>query len=154
MAMAGRPSKLTPEVQAKIVEAIRGGNYREVAAEWAGIGERTFQTWMAGQKPAHLEFQRAVIEAERAAEIRAVALIMKAAANDPKHAEWWLERKFHDRWGRKDKVDLAGKVRHGSLPDQPVRVEVKAPVDVNRIVEIAGILASIGVLPVPNSPPD
>lgn len=34
---AGRPTKLTPEVQEKMLVAIRGGNYREVASQWAGI---------------------------------------------------------------------------------------------------------------------
>ena len=45
-ARGGRPSKLTPEVQEKIVTAIRAGNYAQVAAVYAGIGERTFYRWM------------------------------------------------------------------------------------------------------------
>lgn len=105
---AGRPTKLTPEVQQRVVDAIRGGNYREVAARWAGIGERTLQAWMVGRKPHHREFQRAVLEAEQAAEIRAVALLMQAAASDPDHAKWWLERKFPSRWGRRERIEHAG----------------------------------------------
>ena len=35
--MAGRPTKLTPDVQEKIVQAIRAGNYIETAAAYAGV---------------------------------------------------------------------------------------------------------------------
>ena len=44
--MAGRPTKLTPQVQAKIVQAIVGGNDITVAAAYAGIGESTFYAWL------------------------------------------------------------------------------------------------------------
>jgi hypothetical protein len=30
------------EKVAKLLQALRGGNFREVACEWAGIPERTF----------------------------------------------------------------------------------------------------------------
>ena len=103
-----RPTKLTPEVQSKVVQAISGGNYREVAAQWAGVGAETLTRWMSRPREPYLAFRQAVLEAERVAEIRAVALIMKGAAEDPKHAEWWLERKFHERWGRKDRHEVTG----------------------------------------------
>lgn len=109
----GRPSKLTPETQAKICAAIRGGNYRQVAAQWAGINRVQFSRWMKrGEKETsgiHRDFRNAVLEAERAAEIAAVALVMKAASEDPKHAQWWLERKCHTRWGRKDRTEITGR---------------------------------------------
>ena len=37
MPRTGRPTKLTPEVQKKIVDALSAGNYFEVACEYAGI---------------------------------------------------------------------------------------------------------------------
>ena len=101
---AGRPTKLTSEVADKICQALKAGNWREVAAQWAGIGERTFREWMAKGEDdpdgIHGDFRRRVLEAEQQAEIRMVALVMKAAENDPRHAEWWLERKNPGRWGR------------------------------------------------------
>ena len=115
---AGRPTKLTPEVADKICQAIAGGNYREVAAAWAGIGERTLREWMQrGESPRsrYHDFRRRVLEAEQAAEIRAVGLIMAKAATDPVHAQWWLQRKHPERWGRQDRSDV--KV---TLTDQPV----------------------------------
>ena len=104
----GRPTKLTPEVQTKVVQAISGGNYRQVAAEWAGIPPDTLAHWMGRHREPYLSFRHAVLEAEKTAEIRAVALVMKGAAEDPKHAEWWLERKFHERWGRRDRTEVTG----------------------------------------------
>jgi len=46
---AGRPegtTKLTPEIQAVIVDAIRVGNYVEAAAACAGIHKQTFYGWL------------------------------------------------------------------------------------------------------------
>lgn len=40
-----RSSKLTPAVEQRIVEAIRAGNYRAIAARAAGIDERTLFRW-------------------------------------------------------------------------------------------------------------
>ena len=100
------------EKVAKLLQALRGGNFREVACEWAGIPERTFRAWMqegeAGAPQSSVDFCRQVMEAEKAAEIRNVAFVMKAAEEDPKHAEWWLERKHPERWGRKERHELTG----------------------------------------------
>jgi len=99
----GRTTKIDPELTKKICDALRGGNYRQVAAQWAGIANETFSRWMGKTGEPYESFQKAVLDAEQSAEVRAVALIMKAAADDPKHAQWWLERKFPTRWGRTDK---------------------------------------------------
>lgn len=45
--MAGRPPKLTAEIQTQITQLIRAGAYDWVAAESAGIGRSTFYRWMA-----------------------------------------------------------------------------------------------------------
>lgn len=42
-----RPTKLTPEVQAGIVESIKAGAFDWVAAQAAGVDPRTFYRWMA-----------------------------------------------------------------------------------------------------------
>ncbi len=47
MAKAGRPSKLTPDVQEGICNAIRDGLTYEQAAIFNGIGESTFYAWKA-----------------------------------------------------------------------------------------------------------
>ncbi len=43
----GRPSKLTPEIQSKIIEHVRNGTPQKYAAAAAGIKEPTLKTWLA-----------------------------------------------------------------------------------------------------------
>lgn len=100
----GRPTKFTPETRQKVLTAIKAGNFREVAAGYAGISPATLRSWLARDP----EFLAAVTQAEQEAEIRMVAIVAAAAAKDAKHAEWWLERKVHHRWGRKDRVAFQG----------------------------------------------
>lgn len=104
MAKRGRPTDLTPDIQAKIVEVVAAGNYREIAAHAAGISPRTLAGWVAQGKKAksgiHRDFLQAVLKAEQDAEIRMVKAIVDGAEQDPKHAQWWLERKAPERWGR------------------------------------------------------
>jgi transposase len=100
----GRPTTLTPSVRENILTAIRAGNYRDVAAEWAGVSVYTLRGWCQRDKrdeegPFH-EFWLALLEAEKSAEILMVGLVVQAARDDAKYAEWYLERKFPERWGR------------------------------------------------------
>jgi transposase len=126
--MAGRPTKLTPQVQARIVQAIVGGNDITVAAAYAGIGKATFYLWLergrkemtrleaspfarprASETP-FVDFIDAIEKAQADAETRNVALIAKAAQEGTwTAAAWWLERKYPERWGRKDRHEVTGK---------------------------------------------
>jgi hypothetical protein len=98
----GRPTSLTPEVQEKICDTIRSGNFRDVAAQSAGISVRALREWVSKGKKAkygiHREFLHAVLVAESEAEIVCVNRVIEASKEDAKHAEWWLERKFPERW--------------------------------------------------------
>lgn len=105
-----RRTKLTSERQKKIVDAIRAGNYADIAARYAGIDPATYHTWMKrgreSDTPEHKiyrEFHNAVKEAQAQAEIRDVALISKAAQENWQAAAWRLERKSPNRWGRSEK---------------------------------------------------
>ena len=104
-----RPTKLTPEVQRRIVEAISGGNYAVVAAEYAGIGQATFYAWLekgrAGRQP-YAEFLAAVKEAEAQAEALAVKAVRVAFGDSWQAAMTWLERRFPARWGRRDRLEV------------------------------------------------
>jgi hypothetical protein len=61
-----------------------------------------------------------MLEAERGAEIYALAQVMKHAAADPRHAEWFLARKFPERWADRSRLQFEG-ARGGS----PLTVEVR-----------------------------
>ena len=107
----GRRTKLTPDVQKRVVEAIRAGNYKEVAARYAGIGESTFYEWLkrgASHRVGYVEFAEAVKNAEAEAEVRDVALIEKAAMENWTAAAWRLERRYPDRWGRRERHEITG----------------------------------------------
>jgi len=109
-----RPAKLTPYVQARIVEAVQAGNYVETAAQYANIGLSTFYRWMAegeGDKAPkrQREFREAVLQARAQAEVRNVTLIQRAANDGSwQAASWFLERSFQNKWGRTGKVEVTG----------------------------------------------
>ena len=94
--MAGRPTKLTPELQAKIVEAIAAGNYIETAAAYAGVNKTTIYDWMRRggrtSKGIYHEFSNAVTRALAQAEMRDVLIIGQAAKENWQAAAWRLER--------------------------------------------------------------
>lgn len=141
----GRPSKLTPQTQKKICDAISQGNYRQVAAEWAGITYRIFYDWMkkgrSDSSGKYCDFFHAVVEAEKAAEIRCVGLVMEAAANDARHAEWWLERKAHKRWGRKDRLETKGEHKISGTVTHSHELTYQ-----QRLLALAALRASVGNL--------
>lgn len=127
MAERGRPLKLTKEVQENIVLMLKLGNYIEAAAPFAGVTKKSIYNWMErgrreedrvnaakgrkirkAEKP-FVDFLHAVEKAMAESEIRDVQVLYSAAKKDPKWAAWRLERKYPDRWGRKDKHEVTGK---------------------------------------------
>ncbi len=110
----GRPSKLTPEIQEKIVQALSIGNYRKDAAEYAGIDAATLRRWMlrgAREKDsAYADLRAAVLEAESRAKITAIGCITKAMRNgDWRAAAYWLERKFPHQFSDRSQLFLIQK---------------------------------------------
>lgn len=106
----GRRSKLTAEIQEKIVTAIRAGNYANIAAQYAGIAESTFYRWLqrgsASKSGRYRDFAEAVRQAERESEVRAVAILHKHMEEHWQAAMTCLERKFPQRWGRHDRLSV------------------------------------------------
>jgi transposase len=101
----GRPTKLTPTVQAAIAESIAAGAYPEQAARAAGIGRSTYYEWLqrgqAGEQP-FSDFLDTLRAREAHAEVVAVTVLRDAAAaGDWRAAAHLLERRFPERWGRR-----------------------------------------------------
>lgn len=107
----GRPTKLTPELQEVIVKHIRAGSYDVVAAQAAGIARGTFDAWMTRTGAPYEAFQHAVLKARAEAEQRNVMIIEQAAITSWQAAAWWLERKFPDRWGLKQRIEVVEMVK-------------------------------------------
>lgn len=139
----GRPTKFTEETRNKIITALRGGNYRPIAAQYAGIAPSTLRKWLLTAQdpsapPEYLEFLAAVEKAEADAEIADIALIRKAAQDGTWSAAAWIrERKNPERWGRRDRtqVELTG------VDGGPLDVRVSVGADVDSIVSLAAVLA-------------
>ena len=140
-----RPTKLTPELQEDILKIIRSGNYIETACAFVGINKSTFYDWLkrgAREKDRleknprarirksekiYVEFSNAVEKALAHAEIRDVAIIGKAAEENWKAAAWRLERKFPERWGRKEKYSL----EHSGIAGGPI--EARHELDLSKL---------------------
>ena len=108
-------SKLTPAAARKVVAALRAGNFRNVAARVGGFTPRAFRRYMrAGltdPDSAFGAFRAAVLKAEQDAEARELKRVLLAGEKDWKASAWFLERKFPERWGRRDpqRLELTGK---------------------------------------------
>jgi hypothetical protein len=115
----GRPVKLTQEVQARLVAALKAGNYRWSACGYAGIDLRTFQRWMVrGKKDRRGPFRdlyEAARKAEAECEVAAVANWRASFPTHPAEIRHFLARRFPQRWSEKRRLEvLAG--RRGRLP--------------------------------------
>ena len=100
------PSKLTPEVTKRAVEAIKLGSSYKDAAAWAGISQDTFTRWMQNEA----DFADAIKNAEGAGRVGLLAKIEKAINDGAwQAAAWKLERRDPEHYGRKERVELTGK---------------------------------------------
>ena len=108
----GRPTKLTPELQADLVRALASGAYIEAACTYVGIDDGTYRRWMAkgAEEDAPEEFRafRVAVEKARSAVTLRMAGRILAAADDGtwQAGAWWLERSHPDQYGRR--TNLAG----------------------------------------------
>lgn len=132
-----RPSKLNPETQQRIVNALEAGNYFDAACEYAGITATTGYRWMARGKAElerrdnprvqedtqiwleeqpYCEFCEAITRASANVEIRTMALIHRAGTGDESKGiqgdwralTWFMEHRYPDKWGR-TRVENTGK---------------------------------------------
>lgn len=106
--MAGRPTKLTPELQRDFVRMLQLGNWIETACDFVGIHPDTYYDWMrraeagGARNRIYVEFSEAVRKARAGAEAESVARIRLAGKNGNWHADrWYLERSHPERWGRR-----------------------------------------------------
>ena len=119
-----RPSKLTPEVQEVIVDAILHGSTYKDAAESAGVQYNTFNEWMkkgeAAKTGQYREFNDSVSVANAECARNMVRVIQSAAAKgDWKAALEWLKRRRREDWGDGlDLTSLGEKITKGTDAEQ------------------------------------
>ena len=120
-------TKLTPELQALVIEALNYGNYIETSAAYAGIHEATIYRWLERgrierarlsddddaepdpEETPYREFCEAVEKTRANAEVRSLGLIQKAAMDGTWQASaWYLERSYPRKWGRFERQEITG----------------------------------------------
>lgn len=122
MAKMGRPTKLTQELIEELERYLKVGNYVETACAIVGIHKNTFYGWLkraneldealeknpklklTKEDVLHLDFMGAVKKSQALAEHRDLTIIAKASESAWQASAWRLERRFPDRWGKKDKM--------------------------------------------------
>lgn len=109
----GRPEKLTPEVQERLVQAVRAGNFYEAACGYARITYRSFRNWMvqgeASKSGKYFQLFQAVTQAELEAEARMVSQWQAHMPSDYRAIRDFLERRHSKRWSKVEKHELSGK---------------------------------------------
>jgi hypothetical protein len=104
--------KFTPELGNKICALVRAGNYVETAMVASGITRQTLMRWLragkAGESKELVEFNERYSKACAESEALFLGVIQKSAAEHWQAAAWILERRFPEKWGKRERVDVAG----------------------------------------------
>lgn len=143
--MAGRRSKLTKQLIKNAADLVKLGNYTETACAYLGIGKTSWYRWLQEGEQAKSglkrEFWEAIRQAEAQAEIRNIGKIQTAANDDWKASAWYLERKFPDRWGRKEHIDA--NLNHSGELNKKVDLALLNGEELNSLETIVSKLANI-----------
>ena len=135
----GRPSKLTPEVQKRLCDAVSAGNYYEAACEYAGVDYSTFRRWMeqgeAAKTGVFREFCDAVKKADADAEVRVVAQWRQHMPDNWQACRDFLARRYPARWSEKTHQEITGP---GGGP-----IEVRVMTDEQRAAALNRLLATV-----------
>lgn len=90
----------------RLATMLRAGNYVTVAARAVGVAPDRLAEWLergASSDPderSFVELRERLDRARADAEVRHVALVAAAAAENWQAAAWLLERQYPDRWSR------------------------------------------------------
>lgn len=130
----GHPEEITEDKVRIVVEAIRRGHFREIAARLAGISETSLYVWRRKGRE-HLEqgidslyahMARLIEEADSEAEDKFLGVITDATQTDWKAAQWMMQCRWRKRWGKYEQQDVAV---HATLEDLPTdRDELEAQI--------------------------
>lgn len=126
----GRPSKFTPERIETLLRHIAEGNYIDTACRLADVDYTTIRHWvMLGErdgKGQYWEFAKQLKLAEAQAEADRVASIIKAGKfDDWKANAWYLERKYPERWGKKEFMDANIKSHHTETQELKIEQQIE-----------------------------
>lgn len=96
---AGRPSKLTPKISAKLQAAFAYGFTVEQACIYAEISIDSFYRWTEKNK----KFSEDMTKAREKPTMKAKQVVIDSIQNgDTTDAKWWLERKSRSEFGKQN----------------------------------------------------
>jgi len=115
----GRPEKLNNELKESIVNCIRSGLSYKYTCYYVGIVEKTFIDWRQhgesdineGIDSIYSQLSEEVKKAESEAILMRLKNIHNASKESWQAAAWFLERKYHNEFGRKDRHQIEGAVQ-------------------------------------------
>jgi hypothetical protein len=122
-----RPTKLTPEVQKQICEAIRHGATFDAAAQSAGVAYETFNEWRKDTRIKFVKFSEAVKRAEADGQLDLLERIETAGKNDWRSAAWVLEHRHKKDFGAA--VDVTSKGEKLGADDTDTKAEILRKLD-------------------------
>ena len=100
-AVAGRPSKLTKQVEADLTVLLAQGVPVKLAASATNVSPRSVRRWLTEgdlrERVAEVRAAERTPTDEATAEARAVVLLLRSG--DWRASAWWLERRWPERWG-------------------------------------------------------
>ena len=115
--------KLTPELIEKMIPAIEIGNYIETVCQAHGIDKSTYYKWIKKGEKAKSGIYRHFFHSVRNAEARAEARLIEEWREklqvSPTNYKDFLERRYPERWGKKDIV------KHQGDNENPITYAVK-----------------------------
>ncbi len=141
-ASLGRRPKFTPTTIDKLCALVQAGNYIKTACLATGIAENTFYHWRRiaenAKHPNRLQryFLQSLTRAEAMSEARHVQRLFDAANADWRASAHYLERKYPEKWGRRDFVGALGKDgKPTDLPDLTINRVLVVPAAITDIHE-------------------
>ncbi|CAB5194798.1 hypothetical protein UFOVP178_34 [uncultured Caudovirales phage] len=116
-----------------VLNYVRSGLFIKQACLAAGVGEATFRDWRRGDPSLSVALKKAEAEFERVH----IQNITTHAAKDWKASAWMLERKYPQRYAKREAPEV--RVRQSVEVSQPV-----AAITVSELQEAAVILEGLG----------
>lgn len=110
----GEGIKLTAEIEAKILSALRVGSPLNTAAAYAAVAPSTFNLWLRQGRDGRQPFKRLVDEIDLAiadGKMRHLVRIDQGADKDWRAAAWLLERRFPTEFGEKTQSEITVQAR-------------------------------------------
>ena len=109
-----RPLKMTPERVKGILDGLRLGLSRTIAASAAGISKSTIANWATRSESFREQLEQAEAEAERMLMGLIVGAAAKKLPTSWQAAAWILERTRPERYGQRSRMDISLDVRQAA----------------------------------------